>query len=153
MNQLKIILDRLKQYYNAENNRQLAQKIGVNYQTLNTWIKRNKIPYDLLHQIGQNENISIDWLLTGRGEMFLKEAAQNINNQDGIVIANSSPINGNITISTNTHNKKVTQKEDELLEAYRKLPPKRQQYYYHKILSDAIEYELKDENNSHSNHL
>ncbi len=153
MNNYREIMDRLKLFFNVNSDRKVAEKLGINYNTIKTWSNRGKIPLEKILSRLQNETINIDWLLTGRGEMFLKEAAQNINNQDGIVIANSSPINGNITISTNTHNKKVTQKEDELLEAYRKLPPKRQQYYYHKILSDAIEYELKDENNSHSNHL
>jgi phage repressor protein C with HTH and peptisase S24 domain len=70
MNHLKEILERLKKYYKVENNRQLAEKLEINYQTLNTWLKRNKIPYDLLFKIGQNENISYDWLLTGEGNMY-----------------------------------------------------------------------------------
>jgi len=151
MNQIKNILERLKIYFKANNNKELAKKIGVNYQTLNTWIKRNKIPYELLHEIGQNENISLDWLLTGKGEMFLKDnpkiagivnsEIQNaaIAGHNGVAIAGN-----NNTITSNLSNEdKMIQ---ELITAFKKLPKRLQRGYYFKILGDAELYSEDEDN-------
>ncbi|WP_294962337.1 S24 family peptidase [Sulfurimonas sp.] len=71
MESIKDILTRLCLYYGVSNNRKLSEKIDINYNTVSTWIKRNTIPYDKLHNIVQNESISFDWLLLGKGEMML----------------------------------------------------------------------------------
>ena len=73
MESIKDILDRLCLFYGVSNNRQLSEKIGINYNTISTWIKRNSIPYEKLHKIVQKESISYDWLLTGKGDMNLKD--------------------------------------------------------------------------------
>ena len=65
MNNIKEIISRLKQHYTVENNRELALKIDVSYETLNTWIKRKKIPLEKIHEIVQNEQLSYDWFFTG----------------------------------------------------------------------------------------
>lgn len=57
------VLKKLRKYYQVPNNRQLANKLGIKYNTLSTWVQRNKIPYELLTEISQNENISLDWIL------------------------------------------------------------------------------------------
>ncbi len=72
--QIEKILDRLKIFYNVKSNKELADKLKVKYNTLTTWIQRNKIPFELLTQLTQNENLSFDWLLTGKGEMFLNQS-------------------------------------------------------------------------------
>jgi len=73
MESIKNILGRLSLYYDVSNNRRLSEKMNINYNTINTWIKRDTIPYDKLRYIVQKESMSFDWLLTGKGEMLLKE--------------------------------------------------------------------------------
>lgn len=71
MKNIKHILDRLREVYQVPNNRQLSTKIEVNYNTMATWIKRDIVPYEKLHDLVQKENISFDWLLNGVGEKYL----------------------------------------------------------------------------------
>lgn len=73
MENIKEILNRLCLFYGVSNNRKLSEKININYNTVSTWIKRDSIPYEKLHKIVQKESISYDWLLTGKGEMLIKE--------------------------------------------------------------------------------
>ena len=42
---------------------------GVNRQTLGNWKGRNSVPYSLCVQTSEEVGISLDWLLTGQGEM------------------------------------------------------------------------------------
>ena len=149
MTNVKDIFDRLKEVYKVKNNKDLSEKIGIKYQTFNTWIKRNKVPYEKLVQIGQNDQINLNWLLTGKGSMHLQEpaTAQNING-NGVIISGTNQgtlITGDINISIQKHKKEVTQKEDDLLEAYRTLPSDLQDYYYHQIKADAIKVKRKNE--------
>jgi len=73
MKSIKDIILRLHDVYSVKNNKQLALKMNVNYNTINTWIKRDAIPYDKLHEVVQKEQISFDWLLDGIGEMCKNE--------------------------------------------------------------------------------
>jgi len=70
MKNIKHILDRLREVYQVPNNRQLSTKIEVNYNTMATWIKRDIVPYEKLHDLVQKENISFDWLLSGEGNKY-----------------------------------------------------------------------------------
>lgn len=46
----------------------LAKKLGVNRQTLASWRKRESVPYSLCINIAEQHNVSLDWLLGGKGE-------------------------------------------------------------------------------------
>jgi len=73
MNRIDEILSRLYQYMGFSKDLEFCEKYHIKPNTLSTWKKRNKIPYELLEEISQNENLSMDWLLTGKGEMLLSE--------------------------------------------------------------------------------
>lgn len=45
-----------------------AKLIGVAPSTISSWLSRDTLDYDLL--FAKCENISSEWLLTGRGEMI-----------------------------------------------------------------------------------
>jgi hypothetical protein len=76
MKNIKNILERLKDVYAVPNNRQLANKIDVNYNTMATWIKRDIIPYEKLHELVQKEQLSFDWLLSGVGVKYRNQPIQ-----------------------------------------------------------------------------
>lgn len=65
MDNIKEIIGRIKQSKNVSTNTKLAEKLGVSYNTLNTWIKREKIPEKIIQDIVQSEQLSYDWLLNG----------------------------------------------------------------------------------------
>ena len=52
-----------------------AKLIGVAPSTISSWLSRDTLDYDLV--FAKCENISSEWLLTGKGSM-LKEATQTI---------------------------------------------------------------------------
>jgi len=69
--------------------------------------------------------------------MYLNDSQK----EDNIIVSNignNIKGNANINISIQKYKKEVTQKEDELLEAYRTLPSDLQDYYYYQIKADAI---------------
>jgi hypothetical protein len=68
------VLDRLQQALSVESDSELSRKIGINRATLGNWRNRNSIPYSLCINICEKENLSIDWLLTGEGEMFRQKS-------------------------------------------------------------------------------
>ena len=155
MYDLKEILERLKSHFKCRNFKELSNVIGVKYQTLTTWLQRNKIPFELLHKIAQNENLSFDWLLTGKGEMFLNQPKiagivnseiQNaaIAGHNGLaIVGNNINGNNNTITSTLSEEDKMIQ---ELITAFKKLPKRLQRGYYFKILGDAELYSEDEDN-------
>lgn len=76
LNKTSDIYDRLKLYFEAKTDKELADFLEMNLNTLKTWIQREKVPYEKLHSITQNETVSFNWLLTGKGTMFINEDSQ-----------------------------------------------------------------------------
>lgn len=63
-----LILNRLKEALNITKDTDLACLLGVSKSTLSNWVSRNSIDYDKVFSLC--EHISIDWLLTGQGNML-----------------------------------------------------------------------------------
>lgn len=63
----KLFFSRLRIPLNAKNNIELSKILDVPYHTLNTWIKRNSIPFETILTNPKLDGISMDWLL-GREE-------------------------------------------------------------------------------------
>jgi len=86
------------------NKKEFASKLGITAQGYNNYFKgEREIPTDLSIRINQLFNVSLDWLLTGKGEMYLGKEGNTISN--GVVMGNNIQINGqnngDITINTN----------------------------------------------------
>lgn len=64
---------------------------------------------DYIAKLADIFNINTNWLLNGKGEMFLDQRPKEL------------------------------EKCDEVREAYMKLPAERQKYYYHKIIAESLE--------------
>lgn len=63
--------DRLRESFTDSGLPEIAKMLGVNYHTLRNWAKeRNDIPRATLIKIADSTNISLNWLLTGRGEKY-----------------------------------------------------------------------------------
>lgn len=74
MNEAEVIITRLKQIFSITSDSALCKVLKVSPQTLSSWKLRNKIPYANCVEIGYQRKISLDWLLTGRGDMYLSDA-------------------------------------------------------------------------------
>ena len=69
------ILQRIKDVKKISRDSDLASFLGINPSTLANWYTRNSIDYDLI--FSKCDEISVDWLLTGEGEM-LKDTSHKV---------------------------------------------------------------------------
>ena len=74
-NNFKIIFERIRGHLNAKSEADVARGLGVSPQALFTFKKKGKFPSDLLIKYCLKHQISVDWLLTGEGEMYRKVPA------------------------------------------------------------------------------
>lgn len=70
MEKKDIVIALVEKYANGKNV-QFAKLLGVSPQTISAWITRNTLDYDLVYT--KCRGISPEWLLTGEGDMMLKE--------------------------------------------------------------------------------
>lgn len=62
------VLMRLMSLFHVENDSELARVLDVNRQTLASWRKRDSVPYSICVNLAEEREVSLDWLLTGKGE-------------------------------------------------------------------------------------
>ncbi len=63
-------MNRLKDYTKAKSFNALAEILGLSSSNFASLKKRNSVPYDKILEFSRSHNVSIDWLLTGEGQMF-----------------------------------------------------------------------------------
>lgn len=103
---------------------EFAAKINLAAQSLARYEKnRVKPSVEFITKLTNMFKINSNWLLTGKGDMLQ-------NNESKISIPNKLGSN-------------ISEKEIEILEAYRKLDQKKQKFYYHQILADAAQAEIE----------
>jgi len=154
MENTKKILKRIAYQLGLSTNKQLANYLGISYETLNTWIQRDNIPFRIITKIAQDELFSYDWLLTGKGEKFLNDEKNkyssinmnNVDNKNGNLAVNS----GNININNNEKRTiktidDVTENDLEILKYFKRLSPKKQEYYFYQIKADVLKDEIDND--------
>lgn len=73
MGSVDSILSRLMYHFGVKMYKDLASKIGVSPNTIDSWKKRGAIPKKKLREIAKDEELSLDWLQNGQGSMKLLE--------------------------------------------------------------------------------
>ncbi|ECG4947687.1 bacteriophage CI repressor [Salmonella enterica subsp. enterica serovar Llandoff] len=73
---IEAVLDRLMSALSVNNDSELARALGVNRQTLASWKSRKSVPYAICINLAEDKGWSLDWLLTGNGEMFTKSSTK-----------------------------------------------------------------------------
>lgn len=63
---VSLIIERLKFEFNEKTDKGLCEKLEIPTQTISNWKKRNSIPFEVLFDISQKYNLSLDWLITGK---------------------------------------------------------------------------------------
>lgn len=69
INDKSLILNAIKSHYKFKSDTEFAKHLGIAPTTLSSWHSRNKIDYDLVYS--KCENLSGDFLLTGKGDVEL----------------------------------------------------------------------------------
>jgi len=66
MYDIKDVISRMKYILSVDTNKDLAKSLNVSYNTLNTWIKRSRLPQDVILEFSNRYNCSLDYLLLGK---------------------------------------------------------------------------------------
>ncbi|WP_428028646.1 helix-turn-helix domain-containing protein [Arcobacter sp.] len=116
-----LIYKRIKQVREAlsfSSQKDFSEDLNMPIRTYQSYeqAKVKDIPHTFLEKLNLKYNISLEWLITGEGEMFLKKNKMS-NKKNYIELVN------------------------QYLEV---LSHKQQEYYYHKIKSDVLELEIKE---------
>lgn len=64
------VIERIKAAVGVSTDSELCRVTNTNRQALSNWKTRNSVPYTLCVKVANDLNVSIDWLLTGDGEML-----------------------------------------------------------------------------------
>lgn len=70
------IINRFKEVKKIKSDAELSNYLGISRSTLSNWKARNTIDFDIL--FAKCEQESIDWLLTGEGNMFRSLSSKSI---------------------------------------------------------------------------
>ena len=94
---------------------EFARAINISFRTYQTYEQGQVkvIPHTFIEKLNKQYNVSFEWLLIGNGSIF-KDEREEVNKSF----------------------------QEELINDIKKLPMKKQKYYYHRIKADLIEEEL-----------
>ena len=67
-NETFFIIERLRAYFQVNNDYQVAYKLGVKQNTISSWKRRNSVDHDLL--ITKCAKANLNWLFRGDGNMM-----------------------------------------------------------------------------------
>jgi len=102
-----------------------AIKLGITAQGYNNYYKgEREIPTDLSLKVNHLFNISLDWLLTGKGSMYLEEKKSNSNVDTGFQDCEIHNNKGSIAINISKSDFKDDSAEIEELISLLKYAPK-----------------------------
>jgi hypothetical protein len=120
--------ERIEQAFKAKKIKQIDLVNKYDYLSsalINKFFNNQKTITEILIKLCIDENINIDWLCTGRGNMFFtNETYTNNENTSDLLVEKKSLF------------------EEELISDIRRLSSKRQEYYYYRIKADLIDDEL-----------
>lgn len=66
MKRIESILERIRKHFGVFTDKELCEKWGIPYGTLDTWKNRDNIPTKRLDLLSKNEGISLEYILTGK---------------------------------------------------------------------------------------
>lgn len=71
--QLRQVLDRLKTLEGVRNDVDLAGPLATNRRNVSAWKERGALPWDRLYDYCQRKQISLEWLINGRGAIAVTQ--------------------------------------------------------------------------------
>jgi len=80
MYDVKDLINRMKTIADIDSNVKLANLLNVSYNTFNTWLKRHKLPQEVLYNFCIKYNCSFDYLFIGNQDNHNLFDNTNINN-------------------------------------------------------------------------
>ena len=86
MYDVKELINRMKTVANINSNVKLAEILNVSYNTFNTWLKRHKLPQDVLYNFCIKYKCSLDYLIFNKNDSYsllnFQKTAETASNTD-----------------------------------------------------------------------
>ena len=100
--------------------------------------KKKKAINETIASICEKENINLNWIQSGKGHIFIEnDISENyVTTQNG---------NGNLALNGKQIHININKDDIEIIEYFKKLTPKQQQYYSHLIKADVLKEEMENE--------
>jgi hypothetical protein len=99
------VLDRLKVLKGVSKDREIAELLVVKADTLSQWKNRNKIPFEVINNFCNLQNVSLNWVYFGKGDIYLNEQkSENVNknfSNSRIITGDNSNIHGDNHVNIN----------------------------------------------------
>ncbi|GER92657.1 hypothetical protein A45J_0375 [hot springs metagenome] len=92
------IADRIKKLKGVLSDNDVAELLGMSRTAFAERKRRDSIPYEELVRFAEQESISLDWLLTGKGEPFIKKKEEVMEAEPSMVCEEQSYCNERKTI-------------------------------------------------------
>ncbi|CAM3528555.1 helix-turn-helix domain-containing protein [Arcobacter aquimarinus] len=128
-----VIINNLIEELKIENESDLSRLMGMSRQSLQNHKARNTIPYKQIIYLCLTNKIDINKIFNNEdNKKTISNHIQKIENQNGLNIQGKNNQVSNI---------KTDSKKLEIIEKIEKLPPKRQDYYYHVISAEILNLE------------
>ena len=120
-------LDKAVEIGGFRSRRQMCEKLKMSYNSLNTWIKNEKITKGAASQLASAINISEEYLKTGEGEPYVepKPNLENLSEEELIAM--------------------LPKDVQQVVKSYKKLPEEKKREQRQKLILEASEIELEDE--------
>jgi len=80
MYEIKEVIKRLKEIAKVNSNIELAKIFNVSYNTFNTWLKRSKLPQEVIIEFAKKYNASLDYIVFGKNSNLFEFKNHNNNN-------------------------------------------------------------------------
>ena len=110
MYNIKEVIEKMKHIANVNSNASLARLLNISYNTLNTWIKRNKLPQEVILAFCKEYDCSLDYLLLDSTKEFYND----FNNNKKEIEPNSSPTLQDKNINTFLYYGNLFEEEDKI---------------------------------------
>jgi hypothetical protein len=70
------VINRIQNAMQFNSDSEMCIKLEINRATLGNWRLRDSVPYSLCVGISESDKLSLDWLLTGEGQILKNDATK-----------------------------------------------------------------------------
>jgi len=76
MFEFKTIMGRLRTYFDVKTNKEVVNKLDIDYNTMKGWGSRKKVAISTIIELLGDEPINLTWLIHGKGNMRIGESEE-----------------------------------------------------------------------------
>lgn len=103
MSESKLILERLQHALGVSSQTALANALNINKSTVANWFKRNSTPFEEVVAAAKSSDISLDWLLLGRGDRHEHKKVRALEQQVEVLKGELERLAGKVGVPESDH--------------------------------------------------